>query len=1295
MDFLPYKPRTPLKELAVQTLTKVGAAIQPFAAPQQILFGGIGAIEDLVTGKGAAAAAATFARGLGAAGDYLTYGATANPAFAKFGIGDGKDGRATRISGFELAKKAGLPDYLAKPVGIAADFLVDVPLLGYLGKVSGVGRYLGVSTGINRLASENMALNFLKTGGVASNPADWDIAGMARFAARVAASPVSTAPIHDIVNAIPKGMREQIAQKAAGMIEAARIAPVRGGIQPTESSPLGKTVGQYVVNRFGAIRGLPTMDGRAFADLRLGKLTGTGIAKKVEGFIYNSQIETANMTLKANQASSSYVNLTARFAPDAKAEFDNIARRMLDWGDIKQYTQAKIDLAAFSARIGDAGFTNLAMRQLHDTAALEAYGGLLRHRDGTMGIEKAAGYYDGLRKYERDTFGAARTANPLGPDLQLINQQLRNSGRAPLKVPIAMHLRRVYNIASDPYTTILKVQQAALPSAIMHIDDAQLGETMFSWMRKNSPTANAPMQNTVAIQMAQDFKAFYTNRAQNEPQAMTQFMQTQGYTPTETLDFVKHIGKEWHQNGITYRPPYEDVVQMLRKLSANPTKANITDAGSSPALGLSNGPLSSRANNPEWLRESMGQVDDISRLLDENIRIGMKQQMNRSIVQTTYDFLQAEGGILKASEVRNLPGGTAHQNWRYIDTSMAERLKAANDHQVLGRMNDTPFTPDTYIPAAYHDLLNTFSTVEDTGVKWVMLQMLNTSFKAHKVANPGAILRDVASNFRFADDMGINPFALTKSLAQALELRKRAIRGGGAFDLNAQITVNGTDVKWSDILEHGGFVHGNFLNNEIQGSYEAIRQNFAAKGATSPMQRVAAAFIDHADRTQRIREAAVISGDAAAKAGNAARTGVAGVVDLATGLGGPITQKLMDVKGEIDTLFKMAVYINKRGQGMNGAKAAQHADEMFFNYMNQPVAVDWLRKNGVSPFAAFQFMASGRFIRTMYENPYAVEKFYRLPQSLSDGDTFAQGEMANTSPQYMQQNLWIPMPSIRTGKMVRDSNKRLMMFNLASVMPESSLFDFVSGDAISNWIPPYVATMSSIITGQGYGGAPLYAGGKTLAETIGSGKVGQLDAARGVVKALHQYGATPWAPGSPMADRMAKSIVDSLIPAERVAHNPMVQAYMKTAQEGVFAAPLSRYPIVAQGIGQQAPQDFGVKIRDGKTQWTAPYTPMRYFGITGAPVTGIMAEPGSSLSGVRGLAKQIKDLRYQMQVKIKAAGGDAKAIDQIVGDMLPTIFQIQSQLDVATEFDKYAQDNYNKTMAKPTPEISKDYNPFK
>lgn len=1283
LDANPYKPMSNRKAFAVGVATTIGKALQPLMAPQQIIFGGIGAIEDLATGQGATAAAATFARGLGAAGDYATYGLTARP-----GVGNGADDRQAKISGFQLAKKANLPDIIAKPVGIAADFLIDVPLIGKIGQVTKLGRLAGVTTDINHLAAENMAVNFLKPGGVATNPADWDIQGLTKFALRVAASPVSTAPVRDVVNAVPRGIRDQVAGKIAGAIENARTAPVQGGRILGQNAESGKTLAQLFISRFGNVEGLPTMGGQQIRTLKqTGNLTGTGVAREVQGDIYRAQIEATNLTIKAADAQSAYKKLTDGFSQATKDSFDDIAHRLLDWRDVTQYAQANLDLQQFATSIGNPAFAQTAREALYKTAHLETYGGLLRYRNGTMGLDEAAGYQAGLARYERDTFGQPKPVTQEVADLQTrMAQRVAGFQQAgvPFVPPEGMHLRRSFQLQYNPNRQIQKVLDAKLPPQIMNVDDTKLGDAFHTWALKTN--APSPMLAQASQQLARDFKAFYTNPGQNEPQALMTFLTGKGFTPQESVDFINHTGRQFHQNGITYRPNYtsrapgeDGVAEILRKMADNPSNAPVTLGSSSPAMGLSNKPLQSRADLPEWMTEAMGQITDIGKLLDENVRIGGKQYMNRSIVQDVHDFLQREGGILTTSELHALPGnaGGVHSNWRAVDDTLAQRLKGGDD-RFSPVSKDTPFNGDTYIPAAYHDLLTTFSQVDDPGVRFAALQLLNTSFKAHKVANPAAIARDIASNFRFADDLGINPLQMNKAIGQALALRARAVKGDGIFDMNAKVTVGGQDIYWKDIVDHGGFVHGNFVVNEIQDSYAALRNSFA-NDTGSPLQRATAAFIDHADRVARARGASAANGNFGAQVSGMAQTSGAVATDLALGLGGPVTKKLTDIKGDIDTVFKMATYIHKRGQGMDSEKAAQYADELFFNYANQPIVVDFLRKNGISPFAAFQFMASGRFIKTLYQNPYAVARYYRLPDSLSQGDNQARGEMKYTTPSYMQRDLWVPLPTAKGS--VRDSQNRLMMFNLATVMPESALFDFFSGDAISNWVPPYVGLMQQVVTGQGYGGIPLYAGGKNAGDTFHQDPT---EWARGVVKALHMYGATPYAPGTPTAERLAKAIVASAVPADQIAGNKLVQGYLKYMGNGALAAPFdTRFATTPQGLRQQAPLDV-------------PYAAARLIGSTSMPVTGTFDQPGTALSNMTGLSADKNDIQNLMRQRIRAAGGDAATIKAVVDEYMPQLMQIANQAKERVDFQqKFARPFYRNQGTQQTPNPTPTTDPFR
>lgn len=1278
----------PVGRTTLGLLTTAGKALQPFMAPQQVLFGAIGWTEHAVKGEWNEAGE-TLKRGVGAAGDYLTYGYTARPNM--LGWGDAKDAREKAVTGYEVAKNAGMPDWAAKPVGLAADFLVDVPLLGWLGKVGKLDKALDVTLGVERLAGANMTHAFTRAA-----DGSFDTAGLRKFAIRVAATPFSTAPIHDLATGLPSYYRDAVAKTTAGLIEEGLKVPMMGkeytllggrsirtagGRESAKYEGLGPTIAQSIISKFGGVRGLPRMEGTAIADLKAGKVTGTGISSQLEKYIYQTQSEAGSVTLRASQAQARYADLTGTLSRQGKEEFDRIAYSILDWGNVGDFHRGMADLDRFSRQVGDPAFKENALKTLWESSALDTYMGLLRFKAGTMGAEAVSGNYQGLRRLERATFGQPKTENPLAARFAQDVRDARTQGVQPLLPETALHFRRAYNLQFQPHDIIDQVRSQALPGMMHQIDEGRLSSVFADMLGQRLVRSGASTQTIASARpvhqmygqtLAADFTQMFKGKNVDERTAMMGVLTKYGYGQQEMKDILDWAGKEWwQQTGIAYRPPSEQVVAKLMEMSDNPGMVTGAGAAGTP-LGTNRSVLGARQDLPEWMRESMGQIHDIGELLDQTRRIGTKQMVNRSTVQGVYDFLHAESAVMSKEELARLPGG-GHSNWRRVTPDLAARLKAMGDSHG-GTWGDIPFKGDEYIPAAYHDLLVMSSTIDDPQILNATFSYLMQAWKAHKVGNVASIVRDTLTNYRFASDFGIRPDQLTRAVHAGLTLRAKATEGGGlgslrgkrpdVLDDKAYVVYRGTKITMQELTEVGGLFHGSFFVNELDEPYRALRDNLASSRG-SGMQGVTAAILDFNAAMRGKLDDAAKAGSVGAKAARGAGVAVAGAVDLATGLGGPVTKKLGDLKGQVDVIYKLGVYMHKRSEGLSSMDAAQYADELLFNYQNQPLMVDWLRRNGISPFAAFQFMSAGRFMRTMYENPYAVSRWYRLPQSMSNGDERTQGEMKYTAPEYMRKQLWIPLfdpfNQAAGGKAKRDSENRSMFLNLSSVMPESSIFNMTGTDAISQWIPPYLELMQQIQSGKGYQEMPLYDGGKSLAETLASGN--KQAAYKGIVKALHQFGASPWAPGSPQADRLARALASAAVPADQVMHNPEVQAWMKFATQGAFAAPLQDTPIAPQRTGSAAPLDPG-------------YAVGRAFGFTTTPVTGYSGKPGSAIGTVQGLGRNIDNLRAQMVNDIKNAGADPDAVKQAWAKYAPLIEMQRRKIEGARTFMEQYEQSY-------------------
>lgn len=1293
-------------KVAIPVLTTAGKVLQPFMAPQQVLFGGISWAQLASQGK-YKEAGESFKQGLGAAGDYLTWGFTARENWlndvsgGRLG-GDAKDARKTYISGYTLAKQAGMPDYVAKPLGLAADFLLDVPLIGYLGKLAKVDEALDVTLSINRLSSANMAHAF-------THAADGsvDVTGLKKFAIRVAATPFSTAPIHDLVTGLPLTYRKRLAETAAGMIEANRSTLVRGGAQSARNEQLGGTVATSLISKFGGVKGLPRMEGEALINLKAGKLTGTGVAKIVEKRVYQMQSEIGSVSWRSQQAQTKYQDLVGDLKPAVRDEFHKIAYKILDWDSPAQYHRGLAELAAFSTRIGRPTFTDDALKSLWESSALDTYMGFLRFKTGTYEAEKVSGNYQGLRRLERTAFGQPKTENPMASRFAADALAVRNSPRptgrqipdpadptkmidemAPLR-PIlpqtALHFRRSYNLHFQPYDTIHQVEAQRLPGMLHQVNEKRLGGAFTAMLATKSLNMGytpqdllriRPQQEAEGARLAADLSANFLSRNVNERVAIASTLLNNGYQLSDLRMILRASQDDmWGTMGVAYRPIYTKVMEKLENMSVD---ARVTESAAAQGteVGTNRAVLQAREDMPDWLMESMGQTYDIARLLDESVRIGTKQYEGRSITQMTHDFLKSEDAIMTSEEFARIPN--AHTNWRRVDVTLANKLKAMGDSHG-GSLGDLPFKGDEYIPAAYHELLVSATKIDEYSVLGASLQMLMQAWKAHKVGNVPSIIRDTLTNYRFASDFGIRPDQLTRAVVAGLQLTTKATEGGLAarvrgakpdvLNETASIRYNGVDISMKEISDMGGMMHGSFLVNELREPHRRLTEALASRQGNT-MQKVTAAFVDFSEATRTRLQTMGGMGEKAAKV---TATGTAAVVDAATGLGGPITKMLGDLKGNTDVIFKLGVYMHKRGEGMAPVDAQRYADELLFNYQNQPMMVDFLRKNGISPFAAFQFMSTGRFIKTLYENPYAVARWYRLPSSATQGDEATAGELQYTAPDYMRRQLWVPLFNMfdfrgdkkDLGKAKRDSEQRSMWFNLASVMPESTVFSLTGTDVVSQWIPPYVELAMQIVSGQGYQGTPVYGGKGSLSEVLESGD--KLAAVQGIIEQLHTFGASPWVPGTPQAERMAKALVNSLVPEEQVAGDPGVQAFLALAQRGVFSAPLQEGPIVPQRTGGAAPLDI-------------PYAFGRAVGFTTSPVTGYAGVAGSARGNLQGEKYEIENLKRRLRNAVMDGGSTPEAVAAATRRYLPLIAEKAAKVREMAKFTeeykfKYEMEN--------------------
>jgi hypothetical protein len=730
---------------------------------------------------------------------------------------------------------------------------------------------------------------------------------------------------------------------------------------------------------------------------------------------------------------------------------------------------------------------------------------------------------------------------------------------------------------------------------------------------------------------------------------MVHFLQTQGYNQIQSMKILSEIGSAWHQNGIIYKPAGEELWSKVNE-AIQGIRQN-EGGGGKLALGTNNSVFEGRQDLPDYWREALDEISDINKMVEEGSKRTAKQLTRRKMVQEIYDHLKGEGVVLRPEEVRDLsyalPGATP-KGWKQLDSELVARLKGIEEETGpgTGEWSDMPFKEGDYIPAHFYRFLTQETATRKTSVGNAVWRWMQARWAQNKIASPQGIARDLATNFVLAEQMGVKPHELLEGMrdflqmhSQAFGSRKAARKGvpETGYDGLLDTTVEMGGVKYSEFLEYGDFTHATMYYKDVIEQMESTLDFL-----TTPAIRQANWF------NQVVGFLAQKSRDMAGT-----RAGVVtGLIGDATGVGGVLSKKLADTKGYLESLSKTGVYMALRKKGYDPALAARHADEILFNYENQPMMVDFLRRYGVSPFAAFGFMSTGRFIRTLYENPYNISRWYKLPQSLAAGDE-NQSEVRSTyfaAPDYMRQSLWVAFPDwTQPGKQGRstdddgnpidqsdaahDTQGRRRFVNLGAILPESGNVGnaMFTSDPLAQWTPPVLSALKAMFYGEGFGGVPVYEGGGTFFETAARDPE---EAVRGFLQQAHQYMIVPWEPGSPMFDRMVKSVMNASYSEEEIASNPMLQGILKTTRNGIIAAPFDQSVRNVRTETQEEPAD--------------PFDAMlRMSGITVQAISPTLEMAGAAINKLLAYKSQTTSIRDQWRKAQMTTFGNEEAGKQV------------------------------------------------
>lgn len=740
------------------------------------------------------------------------------------------------------------------------------------------------------------------------------------------------------------------------------------------------------------------------------------------------------------------------------------------------------------------------------------------------------------------------------------------------------HLRRVYAMyGEDAPSQLRRIMDRNAPADVTF--DVPKLEDLYN----RSLQGGVTMPNTIPT--AQDFskavQAAYVNLTQHPADFLKDFFQQHQMSQQHISDILDGIGKDYAEKaGITYKPDDSEIVRYFtaRRAAEAPGGAGGMTSRGTKAV------TTQRQEVSDWYADALGEVSSFTERLNAQARVTSRAATLNGTIRDIRQYL-TDNNLIETV-------GTADMG--AIHKTAGLRVLSGEQARSLGN----GFKEGEVIPTEVHRILLEQVDTRQAAPLGLAWQWYSSRWQGVKLANPGSILTNLRSAFVQADHAGQSIPQLLGGIRDYLALHRQAVRGDGAMDVNAK--VGGVTMR--ELFDHGAFTHNTLMNSEVVQQSSRLMDELA-NPAGNPLQRSVAAMQEWLTGTAQGAQANQLYGKAVAP-----------------------MRWLGDTYGRVDSMMKGGLYMSLRKQGVAPEKAARVADETFFNYENVPYVVDGLRRFGLAgmPFASFKLLATGRFFRSLYQNPYGVERYYRLGNSSRAAMADQQeqtGENSLTaydkgSPDYIRQGLYIPM-----GK---DSEGRVRAVRLDDILPETAIFDSFNADGVAGTAPPAFQLVGQLISGKGYQGRDVYRTGGTYAETA---RLTPQEAARGVVAQLWQFGAYPWAPGQPMTERIVKAIADKAVPVETIA-SPTAQATLKLLTQGPAGA-LDPAPFSTEKKGTQPVPDVGDALA-------------RIFGVKTYPVSTSPSVPGSYQSNLIGRDMDLQTLNKMEAGEMKQAQTDAQ-----------------------------------------------------
>jgi hypothetical protein len=614
-------------------------------------------------------------------------------------------------------------------------------------------------------------------------------------------------------------------------------------------------------------------------------------------------------------------------------------------------------------------------------------------------------------------------------------------------------------------------------------------------------------------------------------------------------------------------------------------------AGGTGSMAVGVGNFTARKNLSQELRDNYGQLDSFRAQIVDQVQTAARGVVNKNALLETRQFLEAEGLIYSRLPQR-IAEGTADAS--KLPAAVLNRPTVATGVQKPGWRTLTSeetsglggvFQAGDVVPDWAHRTLTVgnkagidMPAVLDWGVR---------NWKASKLGNFSTIAVNVMSGIVQAEQYGIGPIDLARGFMQYLN---RGAKGEREL-LNAGI---GLETQLS----------AEFTREAAQ----IIKRMGGADKAKNPIEYIGR-VIDE------------VTG---------ARVGALGDDPLAKILKYSPGRNLLQIQSMSETALKGAVYYAAKGRGVETAAAGHLAQEALFDYAARPLFATFLSRTGIQPFATFSTFSFWRTLQNLYERPFRTARLYRAADSLKEDSDKVDKELA-VARDFIKEKLPV--------RIFEDGEGRGWYVPLQALLPEGAVTDLVDDTNAQNLfgkipVPPAFSLVQALSTGVGFQGQNIYQGlGQRGggANSVDAFKNNPVEAGRRVLKQLWQFGVSPWMPGQPQTERLARAIAQAAEAGDQIelknnlAPGSLGGGLLRFLEDG----PAGTYGEGADSVNPTA--------RNGEGATPLPLALGRFAGIRSYQVQGDVNQPGAAQSALLATKYQFDDRQTYWKNRIRTA----------------------------------------------------------